>query len=87
MSYDDYRKQRKYLENEIECHFENLSEAMKNNIKASNFNMFKSSIKNTIKSIDALDKAYFVSYIGKSWDYHLGKQKQEYYKELLRRIS
>lgn len=83
----DYKKRRKYLELEAECHFENLSEAIKNGLKSSVYKMYASSLKNTIKCIDLLDKSVFKEEYGKYWNSHLNTQKRKNWEKLISKLK
>ena len=75
----DYEKRRKYLEREIECHFENLKEAVKEGLTKSKFNSFKSSIKQSLKTLSELDKAVFKENFknNSSWIARLNTEKKK----------
>ena len=65
-----------FLRREAECHFENLKEASKDGIKPSNFNAFKSSMKSTLRCIDAIEKAQYQEEYGKNWSRKLKIDKR-----------
>lgn len=65
-----------FLRREAECHFENLCEASKDGIKPSKFNAFKSSMKCTLRCIDAIEKAQYQEEYGKKWLWTLGNDKR-----------
>lgn len=66
-----------FLRREAECHFENLKEASKDGIKASTFNAFKSSMKSTLRCIDAIEKASYQEEYGKEWAWRLRSDKDK----------
>lgn len=66
-----------FLRREAECHFENLKEASKDGIKASHFIQFKSSMKKTLKCIDAIEKAAYKEEYGKNWTWRLRTDKDK----------
>jgi hypothetical protein len=66
-----------FLRREAECHFENLKEASKDGIKPSKFNAFKSSMKSTLRCIDAIEKAQYQEEYGKKWAWRLRSDKDK----------
>lgn len=66
-----------FLRREAECHFENLKEASKDGIKPSKFNAFKSSLKSTLKCIDAIEEASYKEEYGKNWKWRLSSDKNK----------